>query len=323
MLDALRSKKLVIFVVIAAIIATLFFVTVSSQEQNAAPTAKAKADVVSGTAPLNVKFNGMESSDPDEDTLTFAWDFGDGTKSTSVNPSKAFTKAGTYSVVLKVNDGEYTVAATPIVISVSDAASDAAVQGASTERSATKKHASVLGTSATTTTTPATNQPATSNPVTPTTPEPNPNLIPNPSFVDPYSDDTPLFWIKGAYGLNIVEFTYETTGRTDDSSVSVTISENLFGDAKWIFEPVAIQGGLTYEFKDWYKSDVQTEILVDYTLDDSSHLYELVGTVAPADDWTEYSTLLVAPDNATGISVQHVISADGTLQVDDYSLVEQ
>jgi len=54
---------------------------------------------------LTVEFI-QSSTDADEDTLTYAWDFGDelGT-STEENPTYAYAASGTYTVTLTVNDG--------------------------------------------------------------------------------------------------------------------------------------------------------------------------------------------------------------------------
>ncbi len=57
-----------------------------------------------------VTFNGSASTDPDllvsgfGETLTYAWDFGDGTVASEVSPTKTFADNGTYSVTLTVTD---------------------------------------------------------------------------------------------------------------------------------------------------------------------------------------------------------------------------
>ena len=45
------------------------------------------------------------ASDPDGDTLTYAWDFGDGGTSTAQNPTHVYTDAGTYAAKVTVSDG--------------------------------------------------------------------------------------------------------------------------------------------------------------------------------------------------------------------------
>ncbi|MFG3102368.1 PQQ-dependent sugar dehydrogenase [Streptomyces sp. NPDC048182] len=68
------------------------------------PVAQAAADRTSGQAPLKVRFSSKGTSDQDGDALTYAWDFGDGTKSTAANPSHTYRKNGTYTATLTAKD---------------------------------------------------------------------------------------------------------------------------------------------------------------------------------------------------------------------------
>ncbi len=52
-----------------------------------------------------IPFDGSLSSDADGDTLTYAWDFGDGSSGTGVMPAHTYTTVGIYNVCLTVNDG--------------------------------------------------------------------------------------------------------------------------------------------------------------------------------------------------------------------------
>lgn len=54
---------------------------------------------------LTVQFKNA-STDADGDTLEYVWDFGDGSTSSVKNPVHTYTKAGSYSVILKVTDGK-------------------------------------------------------------------------------------------------------------------------------------------------------------------------------------------------------------------------
>jgi len=47
-----------------------------------------------------------ESTDADNDTLTYSWDFGDNETSTEQNPAHTYAINGSYTVVLTVDDGE-------------------------------------------------------------------------------------------------------------------------------------------------------------------------------------------------------------------------
>jgi glucose/arabinose dehydrogenase/PKD repeat protein len=74
---------------------------------NTPPVAVAGADVTSGSAPLTVTFSSAGSYDPDpSDTLTFSWDFGDGSAPSSApNPAHVYTAVGSYTATLTVSDG--------------------------------------------------------------------------------------------------------------------------------------------------------------------------------------------------------------------------
>jgi len=77
-------------------------------DTNRVPVADVTASPTSGAAPLSVDFNGSASSDPDAgDTLTYLWDFGDGSPATeTANPTTSHTYAtnGTYTATLRVRD---------------------------------------------------------------------------------------------------------------------------------------------------------------------------------------------------------------------------
>jgi glucose/arabinose dehydrogenase/PKD repeat protein len=77
-------------------------------EQNHAPTAVIAADPTSGTPPLTVMFDGSASSDPDpSDTLTYIWNFGDGStprETTAATVTYVYSTAGTYTATLSLRD---------------------------------------------------------------------------------------------------------------------------------------------------------------------------------------------------------------------------
>lgn len=73
--------------------------------ENRAPNAFADADPKFGSAPLNVQFTSSGSTDPEGDTLSFAWDFGDGSPiSNDANPAHTYAANGKYTATLTVSD---------------------------------------------------------------------------------------------------------------------------------------------------------------------------------------------------------------------------
>ncbi len=87
---------------------------------NTAPVADITASTVSGQAPLSVSFDASGSTDADGDTLTYNWNFGDGTSATGVTASNTFSTKGTYEVNLTVSDGNGGEGTAVITITVTD-----------------------------------------------------------------------------------------------------------------------------------------------------------------------------------------------------------
>ena len=68
--------------------------------------------LVNGTT---ITFSGQALRDPDNDPLTYAWEFGDGATATSATPSHVYTNIGSFTPKLTVSDGKHTVSASGTV----------------------------------------------------------------------------------------------------------------------------------------------------------------------------------------------------------------
>jgi glucose/arabinose dehydrogenase len=82
---------------------------------NNPPVAAASGSPTSGPAPLTVTFDATGSSDPDPgDTLTYFWDFGDGTpevSTTSLTIQHTYTATGQFTARLRVRDNDFAFSA--------------------------------------------------------------------------------------------------------------------------------------------------------------------------------------------------------------------
>ncbi|WP_271728535.1 PKD domain-containing protein [Aquimarina algiphila] len=75
---------------------------------NIAPVADFTATPTTGIATINVSFDATASTDANGDTLTYAWDFGDGTTGTGITVDHLYAAIGEYTATLTVSDGSKT-----------------------------------------------------------------------------------------------------------------------------------------------------------------------------------------------------------------------
>ncbi len=71
---------------------------------NTPPTALASANPTAGNPPLAVNFSSAGTFDPDAQSLSYNWDFGDGNSSTDPNPAYIYNANGSFLVTLTVTD---------------------------------------------------------------------------------------------------------------------------------------------------------------------------------------------------------------------------
>ncbi len=96
---------------------------------NRTPFAIATASVTSGPAPLEVDFFGSDSRDPDNDVLTYAWDFDedDIVDATTANASFTYADTGAYIATLTVTDPDSAFAIAQVNIVVGNSAPEVSI----------------------------------------------------------------------------------------------------------------------------------------------------------------------------------------------------
>lgn len=96
-------------------------VIVDDTKGTACSTATASVSVKVNTPPIadagqnlsccvdkSAPFDASSSTDPDNDNLSYTWDFGDGTIKSGVTTAHTYTKSGKFNVILTVNDNSQT-----------------------------------------------------------------------------------------------------------------------------------------------------------------------------------------------------------------------
>jgi peptidoglycan/xylan/chitin deacetylase (PgdA/CDA1 family) len=152
----------------------------------------------------------------------------------------------------------------------------------------------------------------------------NSNLITNPSLEVAGAGGVPQGWHKGGYGNNTRTLTYPVTGSggTGTKAIGITVSNYQSGDAKWYPDDVPVTPGKTYQFSDSVKSTAPSIIDIRFKLSNGSYSYHDIANVPAASAYTSVTASFIAPANAVSATVFHLLTQNGTLATDDYSLRE-
>jgi glucose/arabinose dehydrogenase/PKD repeat protein len=97
---------------------------------NQPPNAVATATPTTGSAPLTVSFDGSVSSDPDGDSITYAWDLdadGQYDDSTAAQPTYTYTSQGSHAASLRVTDTRGASDTATVTINVGNTAPTATI----------------------------------------------------------------------------------------------------------------------------------------------------------------------------------------------------
>lgn len=161
---------------------------------------------------------------------------------------------------------------------------------------------------------------------TPTpTPTPTPqsgNIVPNASL-EIASGNQPQNWQTGGWGTNTTSFSYVTNDGEDGThSVKVQTTNYTNGDAKWYFTPQAVAAGAQYDFSDYYKSTIATDVVVQFDNGAGSYSYTDLGTAVASTAWKQFKASFTVPTGMKNATIFHLISGVGTLQTDNYALAQ-
>ncbi len=149
----------------------------------------------------------------------------------------------------------------------------------------------------------------------------NEGVVANPSMElsDTAYADNPLRWSNNGWGNNEVVFTYLNTGYASGRSVRTDVINYEDGDAKWYFDPVELAPG-DYIFSDFYRSDVDTRVVAAVHTDLGEVRYIDLPDAPRSEDWNTYEACFAMPEYGQKLSVYHLLSREGYLITDNYSI---
>jgi peptidoglycan/xylan/chitin deacetylase (PgdA/CDA1 family) len=151
------------------------------------------------------------------------------------------------------------------------------------------------------------------------------NLITNPSMETPKPADAtqPKGWKTDAWGTNQAVFAYRSTGaQSGTRSIRTTIKTYTDGDAKWYFDPVAVQPNHQYAYSEYFKSSVRTELLVQFTDANGDSTFQWLKGAAVNADWKQLSVTITTPSNAKKMTLLHIVDGVGFVEQDNVSLTD-
>ncbi|MDF2460732.1 MAG: polysaccharide deacetylase family protein, partial [Candidatus Saccharibacteria bacterium] len=146
------------------------------------------------------------------------------------------------------------------------------------------------------------------------------NLIPN-GGVETITGDKPSGWATGKYGVNDAAFT-QVAGHNSNRAVRVDITKYTSGNASWSGPLLNVKPGAYYDYSDWYRSNVDSSIVVMFKTDAGVQSYLTMGQAPASMAWAKHSTRFFVPANVRQIIVSHALDAMGSLETDDFWLTE-
>jgi len=149
-----------------------------------------------------------------------------------------------------------------------------------------------------------------------------PNLVANPS-AETLLNGQPVGWQSNKWGRLSAQFSILHPGQDGSVSLYVKVSNRRSGDAKWYFTHVPVQPSTTYDFSDYYRSNVKSDVTVEVKTTAGTYTYIGIGEpIASAVSYTKFSASFTTPSNAQSVTVFHNLDRNGWLQSDNYSLTQ-
>lgn len=150
-------------------------------------------------------------------------------------------------------------------------------------------------------------------------PPTNGNLIINPDLE--VGTSSPVSWLTNSWGTNSSTHQYGSFGRNGSKGAKTMVASYTNGDAKWYFEPVSVTAGSNYSYSHYYKSNTETQAVVQYINQNDTASYIFLGILPTSNsNWQNYTQTISVPSGVVKMTVFHVVASVGELTIDDASL---
>ena len=149
------------------------------------------------------------------------------------------------------------------------------------------------------------------------------NLIINPDMQIAASS-SPANWQLSGFS-NTFTGAYPVSGPgVGDKAAQITTTIHNGGDAKWVFDNVAVNEGALYTFSDTYNSSATSSLIAAFTAPGgtSPTLFTTFITLPPSNGlWQTTTQTFTVPIGFSQVSIYHAIVSVGVLTTTNYSLV--
>lgn len=150
------------------------------------------------------------------------------------------------------------------------------------------------------------------------------NLISN-GDLEIENGSEPLDWFANTWGNHTATFTYPVVSHDGSNAARLDITDYPFpsgsGDSKWIHQTVPVTPGTEYTYSDYYRSDTISDLIGQYTLSGGGyHYFGPAKEIQPTATWQTVTATFTPPVDATHVTIFHLISAEGFLEIDDAML---
>ncbi|MBP9710748.1 MAG: polysaccharide deacetylase family protein [Candidatus Pacebacteria bacterium] len=163
------------------------------------------------------------------------------------------------------------------------------------------------------------NQGGTWNGTSCTMPSGGSNLIPNGTFET--GTTVPQGWHSSKWGSNTATFTYPATGKSG-RGVTAQISNYSTGDIKWVYTSLPVSSNTIYEYRNDYNSTAISEVNIEFKLSDGTYSYQWLATApSTGGTWQSIRAEVTVPRNAVEMNVFHALARNGSLTIDNVSLI--
>jgi peptidoglycan/xylan/chitin deacetylase (PgdA/CDA1 family) len=151
-----------------------------------------------------------------------------------------------------------------------------------------------------------------------------PNLVPNGNLETASATPSiPQGWTQDSWGTLTPVFTYPVAGNGSARAAKVQLTAWTSGDAKWMFNHIAVTAGKTYQFSDDYNSNVATNLTIEYKNASGAFSYVwLADLPSTANTWKSFTGSFTVPAGIVSLSVLHTIQSVGVLTIDNMSVVD-